>query len=249
MAEPLLSGRGLAKRFGGLAAVRNVNVDVFAGEIFGLIGPNGAGKSTLFRLLAGIVAPTAGSVFLDGRAITGMGAARVCAAGVVATHQIVRPFRSMTVVENVMVGAFFGERPRPRLRSQARERAMAALERCALADRAEQPARALNLPGLKRLEIARALATNPRVLLLDEVLAGLNPTETDRTVALIHAIRDAGTTIVLVEHNLRAVRGLCSRLAALVQGTKVAEGEPAAVLADPVVVDAYLGRSTLDAPR
>ena len=249
MAEPLLSGRGLAKRFGGLLAVSDVNVDVFAGEIFGLIGPNGAGKSTLFRLLAGILPPTAGSVFLDGRAITGIGAARVCAAGVVATHQIVRPFRSMTVVENVMVGAFFGERPRPRLRSQAHALAMDALERCALADRAERPARALNLPGLKRLEIARALATNPRVLLLDEVLAGLNPTETDRTVELIHAIRDAGTTIVLVEHNLRAVRGLCSRLAALVQGAKVAEGEPAAVLADPVVVDAYIGRSTLVAPR
>jgi branched-chain amino acid transport system ATP-binding protein len=241
MAEPILEGRGLTKRFGGLVAVNEVDVAVERGEILGLIGPNGAGKSTLFRLIAGVMRPTAGSVIFAGREITGRSAHDVCVAGVAVTHQIVRPFREMSVVDNVMIGAFFGHRPRPHGRARARAAAMEALAVCDLADRAEAPARGLTLGGQKRLEIARTLATRPEVLLLDEVLAGLNPTETDRTLDLVRAIRDRGTTIVMVEHNLRAVRGLCSRIVVLVEGRKIVEGDPQTVLTDERVVSAYLG--------
>ncbi|GAC1304477.1 MAG: ABC transporter ATP-binding protein [Vulcanimicrobiaceae bacterium] len=241
MAEPILQGRGLTKRFGGLTAVREVDIDVPEGEIYGLIGPNGAGKSTLFRLVAGIMAPSAGSVTFRGRPLTRRAPSAICIEGVVATHQIVRPFRTMTVVENVMIGAFFGRRPQPKGRDDARAIALETLRRCGIEDRADKPARELNLAGQKRLEIARALATDPDVILLDEVLAGLNPTETNRTLDLIRSIRDGGATIVMVEHNLRAVRGLCSRLMVLVEGRKVAEGLPDAVLSDPTVIDAYIG--------
>ncbi|HMD02089.1 MAG TPA: ABC transporter ATP-binding protein, partial [Candidatus Baltobacteraceae bacterium] len=220
MAEALLAGRGLTKRFGGLWAVRDVDFGVAEREILGLIGPNGAGKSTLFALIAGILRPSAGRVVFAGRDITKLRPASICVEGVVATHQIVRPFRALSVLENVLVGAFYGRRPRPH-GEDARKFALQSLTTCGLAERAEQPASALNLAGQKRLEIARALATNPRVLLLDEVLAGLNATETDRTLDLVRSIRDAGTTIVMVEHNLRAVRGVCSRLMVLVHGIKV----------------------------
>lgn len=242
--DAVLSGRGLTKRFGGLVAVRDVDIDIPRGEIFGLIGPNGAGKSTLFRLIAGIMPPSAGDVRFNGAPITKQSPSAICIAGVVATHQIVKPFRTMSVVENVMIGAFFGRRPQPRGRKNARAVALEALRACDLAERADSPARELNLSGQKRLEIARALATDPEVILLDEVLAGLNPTETDRTLDLIRAIRERGVTIVMVEHNLRAVRGLCSRLAVLVEGRKIAEGVPDEVLADQSVIDAYLGTST-----
>jgi branched-chain amino acid transport system ATP-binding protein len=239
--QTILEGRGLTKRFGGLVAVSGVDVAVRRGEILGLIGPNGAGKSTLFRLIAGVMRPSAGRVAFNGRDITNRAAHDVCVAGVVATHQIVRPFRDMSVLDNVMVGAFFGRRPQPRGRRAAREAALEALGICDLAHRAGDDARALNLAGQKRLEIARALATRPEVLLLDEVLAGLNATETDRTLELVRAIRERGTTIVIVEHNLRAVRGVCTRIVALVNGRKVAEGDPETVLADEGVITAYLG--------
>ncbi len=157
------------------------------------------------------------------------------------THQIVRPFPHMSVLDNVMVGAFFGRVPGPRSPLQAREISLDVLEFCGLDARAGDPARVLTLAGRKRLEIARALATGPTLLLLDEVLAGLNHTETDRTIELVRAILDRGTTIVMVEHNLRAVRGLCSRIAVMAQGQKIADGDPTAVLADQNVIDSYLG--------
>jgi branched-chain amino acid transport system ATP-binding protein len=241
MADPILEGRGLTKRFGGLIAVDGVDIAIERGEICGLIGPNGAGKSTLFGLISGVMRPTAGTVTFNGRSITGRSAHDICVAGVAVTHQIVRPFRDMSVVDNVMVGAFFGHRPRPRGRGGARAAAMEELEVCGLADRAESPARSLTLGGHKRLEIARALATRPEVLLLDEVLAGLNPTETDRTLDLVRTVRERGTTIVMVEHNLRAVRGVCSRIVVLVEGRKIVEGDPDTVLTDERVVSAYLG--------
>jgi branched-chain amino acid transport system ATP-binding protein len=240
VAEALLQARGLTRRFGGLTAVDHVDLDVRGGEILGLIGPNGAGKSTLFRLIAGIMRPSSGTVTFGGRTLSGRRTFAVCRAGVAATHQIVRPFRTLSVLDNVMVGACFGRRPRPP-RERARKLALETLERCGLLERADAPARTLTLAGLKRLEIARALATEPTVLLLDEVLAGLNPTETDRTLDLVRGINASGVTIVLVEHNLRAVRGLCSRLVVLVEGRKLAEGAADEVLADPRVIEAYLG--------
>jgi branched-chain amino acid transport system ATP-binding protein len=240
--EPILCGRGLTKRFGGLIAVREVDLDVRRGEILGLIGPNGAGKSTLFRLIAGVMAPSAGTVTFCGAPLTGKSPAQIVARGIAVTHQIVRPFKEMSVIENVMVGAFFGRRPRPKGVWDARRMALDMLAFCRLEDRAGQPARTLNIGGQKRLEIARALATGPEVLLLDEVLAGLNPTEVDRTLELVRAIRDRGTTIVIVEHNLRAIRGVCTRIAVLVQGRKIVDGDPESVLNDERVISAYLGR-------
>ena len=240
-AGPLLSVERVTKRFGGLVAVSDVSLQVFAGEIVGLIGPNGAGKSTLFKVIAGINRPTSGTVEFEGRPIAGKRADRVCRLGVASTHQIVRPFPHMTVLENVMVGAFFGRVPRPHGTRAAREIAFEALHFCGLAARAEDAARTLTLAARKRLEIARALATGPAVVLLDEVLAGLNPTETDRTLELVRAMVARGVTIVIVEHNLRAVRGLCSRIAVMAQGRKIADGAPTSVLADANVIAAYLG--------
>ncbi len=238
--HPLVKGRGLTKRFGGLVAVNNVDFEVYEGQIMGLIGPNGAGKSTLFRLIGGIYKPSAGSVTLAARDITGLSSNKVCQMGLVTTHQIVKPFPDMTVLDNVQVGAYFGG-SHPASGESRREYAMRLLELTGLAPRAHSLARGLTLPDRKRLEVTRALATGPKVLLLDEVIAGLNPTEQGRIMELIRSVRDSGVTIIMVEHVMKAVMGLCDRVMVLNYGEKLCEGTPQEVVSNPLVIAAYLG--------
>ncbi len=233
----LLDVRGLTKRFGGLVANDDVSFTVRARELVGLIGPNGAGKTTLFNSLAGFFAPTSGTILFDGRPIAGLPPERIAALGVARTFQIVRVFPSMTVVENVMVGAML------------RRKAVAAAERVArellsfagLDGRADEPAARLTVAEQKRLEVARALATEPKLLLLDEVMAGLTPAEVGGAVALVRRIRDRGTACVIVEHVMEGIMPLADRILVLDGGRKIAEGPPAAVAADPAVIAAYLG--------
>jgi branched-chain amino acid transport system ATP-binding protein len=238
--QPIIRAERLTKRFGGLAAVQQVNFEVPRGSIYGLIGPNGAGKTPLFRMVSGVYPPTSGHVFLDGQDLTGLAPHQVCKLGIVTTHQIVRPFLDMTVVDNVRVGAHFGK-PGWHSEGEVRDRAHAVLEFTGLLERRNTLARSLNLAQRKRLEVARALATRPRVLLLDEVVAGLNPTEVGRTMDLIRQIRERGITIVMVEHLMKAIMGLSDRVLVLSYGQRIAEGTPQEIANDPRVIEAYLG--------
>jgi branched-chain amino acid transport system ATP-binding protein len=233
----LLEVRGLAKRFGGLQALRDLSFSVDAGETVGLIGPNGAGKTTVFALVSGFLEPDAGDIRFRGRSIRGLAPHAVNALGLARTFQIMRPFPRLSVVRNVTIGALRRHPDPPR----AEARAHAVLAEVGLAARAAVPAGALTLAERKRLELARALATEPVLLLLDEVMSGLNASETERIVELVRAIHARGIAILLIEHVMRAVMSLASRLVVLDHGERIAEGPPDVVAADRRVIEAYLG--------
>jgi branched-chain amino acid transport system ATP-binding protein len=238
----LLSVDGVSKRFRGLLAVDNVSFAVSPGDILAVIGPNGAGKTTLFNMIAGVLAPDDGTIRFDGERIDRLAPDAVCRRGIGRTFQIVRPFPALTVEDNVVIGALL----RRHDVASARRHALAVLERLDLLDKRAQRAAALTLPDRKRLELARALATDPKLLLLDEVMAGLRPTETDRMVAILSALnRETGLTIVLIEHVMRAVIALARRIVVLHHGAAIAEGPPDAVVRDPAVIHSYLGAEAI----
>jgi branched-chain amino acid transport system ATP-binding protein len=237
----LLSLEGISKRFRGLVAVDRVSFEVPEGALFAVIGPNGAGKTTLFNMIAGAMTPDDGTIAFAGEPIGGLPPDAVCRRGIGRTFQLVRPFPALSVEDNVMVGALLHRREV----GAARERAQALLRRLDLFDRRHQLAAALTLADRKRLEVARALATEPRLLLLDEVMAGLRPIETDRMVATLRALnRESGLTILLIEHVMRAVMALASHVLVLDHGVAIAQGAPEAVVRNPAVVQSYLGQSS-----
>jgi branched-chain amino acid transport system ATP-binding protein len=233
----MLEVRELSKAFGGLKAVDQASLDVRAGEVVGLIGPNGAGKTTLFATIAGFHKPDTGRITLQGHDITGLAPHRICAAGMVRTFQITQPFARISVRENIMVGAYF----RTADRHEAANLAEAVATQVGMGDQLDRPGSDLTVAGRKRLELARALATRPALLLLDEVMAGLNPTEISEIVEVIREVRKAGVTILLIEHVMQAVTSLAERVYVLNQGRMIAEGTPAAIAENPEVVEAYLG--------
>lgn len=240
--KPLLEVQGVSKRFRGLLAVDKVSFEVPQGAIYAVIGPNGAGKTTLFNMIAGVFAPDGGTINFAGEQIDGLSPNQVCQRGIGRTFQIVRPFPALTVEENVIVGALMKRTEVSAARAHAHE----VMRRIDLYDKRAQRASSMTLPDRKRLEVARALATDPKLLLLDEVMAGLRPTETDRMVDILKELnRDTGLTILLIEHVMRAVMALAQHIVVLHHGANIAEGAPADVVRDKAVIDSYLGAESV----
>jgi branched-chain amino acid transport system ATP-binding protein len=233
---------GLCKSFGGLNAICNLDFEVGEGEILGLIGPNGSGKTTTLNLITGFVIPDKGTVTFQGENVTGLPRYRVCQKGIARTFQLIKPFLDFTALQNVMVGRAYGQHPSKNL-DTAKDESMQILEKLGLADKAQVLVKDLRLMERKRLELARALATRPRLLLLDEFMAGLNLAEADETCKLIQEIRDSKITIIMVEHIVMAVTHISDRILVLNMGRKIAEGSPTEIVHDPNVIEVYLGKS------
>jgi branched-chain amino acid transport system ATP-binding protein len=236
----LLEVEGITKNFGGLAAVSHVDLRVDEGEVVGLIGPNGAGKTTLFNLLSGALKPSSGAIRFRGENITGLKPHQICRKGLARTFQSVKVFGGMSASRNVLAGAIFGDGGRVSPK-QADEEVARLLESVGLSAVADVPARDLKLANQKRLEVARALATKPELLLIDELMAGLNPSEVGQAMDLVAAIRERGTTIFIIEHVMKAIMGICGRIIVLHHGEKLAEGTPQEIATSRAVVEVYLG--------
>ncbi len=237
MAMSFFEAKNVVKIFSGLVAVSNLSFDVREGEIVGLIGPNGAGKTTVFNLISGFLPPDKGIISFNGRGLNGLKPNRICEMGITRTFQITQPFRGLTVFENVLIGSF----RRTTSHSVAASNSVNIIERLGLTGKMDEVPENLSIPYLKRIELARALATEPRILLLDEIMAGLNPKETDDIVALIREINREGITILMIEHVMRAIMSLCNRVVVIHHGEKIAEGTPARISNDEAVIKAYLG--------
>lgn len=237
MSKTILEVKNVTKKFGGIIANKDISINLNKGEILGLIGANGAGKTTLFNMISGAFHPTSGEIFFEDINITKEPAHKICRMGIGRTHQIVKPFAQLTVLENVMVGAFLHDTNPERVK----EHAIAVIEKVGLADKMSDQGYALNLPQLKRMEVARALATNPKILLLDEVMAGLNPVEGEKVMDLIRKIQEDGVSIIIIEHVMKAVMRLSDRIYVLNQGLLIAEGTPTEVAHNPAVQASYFG--------